>query len=140
MLLGCLCFLFWHQRLKVREAAGVFFVVVGNGKNGLIKLIVAKLLESHRGCDRRKDRDVEFDRKARRELHLNKLPEFIKVLEGSNDFKNIQQRFNAQREVLTHGYRGFEVFLALFADQLSPQMRCFSIFSCDVFLPGYSVR
>jgi len=28
-------------------------------------------------------------------------------------------RFNAQREVLTHGYRGFEVLLALFANQLS---------------------
>lgn len=51
-------FLCWYQRLKVREAAGVFFVVVGNGKNGLIELIVAELLESHRGCDGWKDRDV----------------------------------------------------------------------------------
>lgn len=32
-------------------------------------------------------------------------------------------RFNAQREVLTHGYRGFKVFLALFADQLASQVR-----------------
>lgn len=32
-------------------------------------------------------------------------------------------RFNAQREVLTHGYRGFKVLLALFADQLSAQVR-----------------
>lgn len=45
-------------RLKVREAAGVFFVIVGDGKNRLLKLIVAKLLKRHRSCDRRKDRDV----------------------------------------------------------------------------------
>lgn len=34
---------------------------------------------------------TEFDRKAGRELHLNKLPEFIKVLEGCNHLQNIQQ-------------------------------------------------
>lgn len=33
---------------------------------------------------------TEFDRKARGELHLNKLPEFIKVLEGCNHLQNIQ--------------------------------------------------
>lgn len=86
----CCTFLFQLKRLKVGEAAGVFFIVVGNGKNGLVKLIIAKLLKRHGGCDRRKDRDVQFDRKARRELHLNKLPEFIKVLEGGNDLQNIQ--------------------------------------------------
>lgn len=37
--------------------------------------------------------------------------------------KREDSRFNAQREVLTHGYRGFEVFLALFTDQLSSEMR-----------------
>lgn len=34
---------------------------------------------------------TEFDGKTRRELHLNKLPEFIKVLEGCNHLQNIQQ-------------------------------------------------
>lgn len=52
------CFLLQLEGLKVGEAAGVFFIVVGNGKNGLIKLIVAKLLKGHGGCDRRKDGDV----------------------------------------------------------------------------------
>lgn len=52
------CFLFQLERLKVGEAARVFFIVVGNGKNGLVKLIIAKLLKRHRGCDRRKDRNV----------------------------------------------------------------------------------
>lgn len=33
---------------------------------------------------------TEFDRKARGELHLNKLPEFIKVLEGCDHLQNIQ--------------------------------------------------
>lgn len=90
---------------------------------------------------------TEFDRKTWGELHLNKLPEFIKVLEGRNHLQNIQQpetkravtgekgcaksasgrrrdsRFDAQREVLTHGDCGFEVFLVLFADQLPPEMR-----------------
>lgn len=51
-------FLLPLERLKVGEAAGVFFIVVGNGKNGLIKLIVAKLLKRHGGCDRWKDGDV----------------------------------------------------------------------------------
>ena len=46
------------ERLKVREAAGVFFVIVGNCKNGFVKLVVAKLLKCHRSCDCRKDRDV----------------------------------------------------------------------------------
>lgn len=34
---------------------------------------------------------TEFDREAWRELHLYKLPEFIKVLEGCNHLQNIQQ-------------------------------------------------
>lgn len=34
-------------------------------------------------------------------------------------FNKKHSRFNAQRKVLTHGYRSFEVFLALFADQFS---------------------
>ncbi len=46
------------ERLKVREAAGIFFIVVGNGKNGLIKLVVAKLLKRHGGCDCGKDGNV----------------------------------------------------------------------------------
>lgn len=33
---------------------------------------------------------TQFDRKTGGELHLNKLPEFIKVLEGCNDLQNIQ--------------------------------------------------
>lgn len=51
-------FLFQLEGLKVREAAGVFFIFVGNSKNGLVKLIVAKLLKRHGGRDRRKHRDV----------------------------------------------------------------------------------
>lgn len=46
------------QGLKVREAAGVFFVITGNGKNGCIEFVVAKLLKCHSGCDCRKDGDV----------------------------------------------------------------------------------
>lgn len=34
---------------------------------------------------------TKFDRKARGELHLNKLPEFIKVLEGCNHLQDVQQ-------------------------------------------------
>lgn len=34
---------------------------------------------------------TEFDGEAWRELHLYKLPEFIKVLEGCNHLQNIQQ-------------------------------------------------
>lgn len=34
---------------------------------------------------------TKFDRKAGGELHLNKLPEFIKVLEGCDHLQNIQQ-------------------------------------------------
>lgn len=44
--------------LKVREAAGVFFVLAGDGKNGFVKAVVAKLLKSHGGCDGRKNGDV----------------------------------------------------------------------------------
>lgn len=91
---------------------------------------------------------TEFDGETGRELHLNELPEFIKVLEGRDHLQNIQQpgererargygregctearragansRLDAQREVLAHGHRGFKVLLALFADQLPAQMR-----------------
>lgn len=50
--------LFRVQRLKIRETARVFFIVVGNCKNGFVKLVVAKLLKRHRGCYGRKDGDV----------------------------------------------------------------------------------
>lgn len=46
------------HELKVGEAAGIFFIVIGNGENGLIELVVAKLLKCDGGCDCRKDRDV----------------------------------------------------------------------------------
>lgn len=44
--------------LKVREAAGVLFVLIGNGEDGLLKLVVAELLKSHRGRNGWKDRDI----------------------------------------------------------------------------------
>lgn len=37
--------------------------------------------------------------------------------------EELDSRFDSQREVLTHGYGGFEVFLALLTDQFSSQMR-----------------
>lgn len=46
------------RELKVGEAAGIFFIVIGNGENGLVKLVVAKLLKCDGGCDCRKDGDV----------------------------------------------------------------------------------
>lgn len=46
------------EKLKIREAAGVFFIFIRNGENGLIELVVTKLLKSHGGCYGRKDRDV----------------------------------------------------------------------------------
>lgn len=46
------------RELKVGEAAGIFFIVIGNGENRLIELVVAKLLKCDGGCDCRKDRDV----------------------------------------------------------------------------------
>lgn len=46
------------RELKVGEAAGILFVVVGNGENRLIELVVAKLLKRDGGCDCRKDGDV----------------------------------------------------------------------------------
>lgn len=45
-------------KLKIREAAGVFFIFVRNGENGLIELVVTELLKRHGGCDGRKDGDV----------------------------------------------------------------------------------
>lgn len=54
----CVCFLFQLERLKVGEATRVFFIFIGNCKNGLLKLVIAKLLKRHRGCDRWKDGDV----------------------------------------------------------------------------------
>lgn len=110
---GCI---FASGGLKVRKAAWVFFIVTGNDEHGLVELVVAKLLKGDGGCDCGENRDVcrenrklvftftpawidvgwfsyltEFDRKTWRELHLNKLPEFIKVLEGCNHLQNIQQ-------------------------------------------------
>lgn len=60
MMLPCRTFLFLFllEMLKVREAARVFFILVGNGKNGLIELIVAKLLKRDGGCDGGKHWDV----------------------------------------------------------------------------------
>lgn len=161
------------QGLKVGKAAGVLFIVTGSDEHGLVELVVAELLKGDGGRDRGENGDVcrenrksvftftpeglestrsagfltQFDGKTGGELHLNKLPEFIKVLEGGDHLQNIQQpetehvvtqekvctnvasswgnhsRFDAQREVLTHGDGGFEVFLALFADQLPPEVR-----------------
>lgn len=45
---------------------------------------------------------TEFDRKAWRELHLYKLPEFIKVLEGCNHLQNIQQ--SEKKHTHTHAH------------------------------------
>lgn len=47
---------------------------------------------------------TEFDRKAGGELHLNKLPEFIKVLEGCDHLQNIQQPEGEQnQQMVTDG-------------------------------------
>lgn len=48
----------FEEELKVREAAGIFLIVTGNGENRLVKLVVAKLLKRDGGCDCRKDGDV----------------------------------------------------------------------------------
>lgn len=44
--------------LKVRKAAGVFFIVTGNDEHGLVELVVAKLLKGDGGCDRGENGDV----------------------------------------------------------------------------------
>lgn len=44
--------------LKVREAAGVFFIVTGNDEHGLVELVVAKLLKGDGGCDGGENGDV----------------------------------------------------------------------------------
>lgn len=119
------------RRLKVGEAAGVFFIVAGNDEHRLVELVVAKLLKGDGGRDGGENRDVcgggesrklaftftpaatylgrfglltEFDGKTRRELHLDKLPEFIKVLEGRNHLQNIQQP-ETKQEVTQEGGR-----------------------------------
>lgn len=43
---------------------------------------------------------TQFDGKTRGELHLNELPEFIKVLEGCDHLQNIQQP--ETKHVVTH--------------------------------------
>ncbi len=43
---------------EVWEAAGIFFVVVGNRKNGVVELVVAELLKGHGGSDGGENRDV----------------------------------------------------------------------------------
>lgn len=45
-------------RSEVREATGVLFVVRWDGEDGLLKVIVAKLLEGDRRCDSGEHRDV----------------------------------------------------------------------------------
>lgn len=105
---------------KVREAAGVFFIVTGNDEHGLVEAVVAELLEGDGGCDGGEHGDVcggnrklpftlthtnaktqisgrftsfltEFDGETGRELHLNELPEFVKVLEGRDHLQHVQQ-------------------------------------------------
>lgn len=44
--------------LEVREAAGILLVVVGNGEDGVIELVVTELLERHSGRDGGEHRDV----------------------------------------------------------------------------------
>lgn len=43
-------------------------------------------------------------------------------LSGSEE-EGVYLRLDAQRKILAHGYRGFEVLLALLAHKLSPKMR-----------------
>lgn len=114
------------QGLKVGEAAGVLFIVTGSDEHGLVELVVAKLLKGDGGCDGGENGDVcrenrklvftvppvglesalsasfltQFDGKTRGELHLNELPEFIKVLEGCDHLQNIQQP--ETKHVVTH--------------------------------------
>ena len=44
--------------LKVGEAAGVFFVLAGDGEDGLLELVVAELLEGDGGGDGGEHGDV----------------------------------------------------------------------------------
>lgn len=44
--------------LEVREAAGILLVVVGNGEDGVVELVVTELLERHSGRDGGEHRDV----------------------------------------------------------------------------------
>lgn len=44
--------------LEVREAAGILLVVVGNGEDGVIELVVTELLERHSGRDGGEHRDI----------------------------------------------------------------------------------
>lgn len=43
---------------EIRKPTGILFVVIGNRKDGLVKLIVTKLLKGHCGSDGGKHRDV----------------------------------------------------------------------------------
>lgn len=45
-------------RSEVREATGVLFVVRWDGEDGLLKVIIAELLEGDRSCDSGEHRDV----------------------------------------------------------------------------------
>ena len=53
------------QGLKVRETAGVFFVLVGDAEDAQFKLVIVELLKSHCGRNGWKDRDVCLDKATR---------------------------------------------------------------------------
>lgn len=121
------------QGLKVGKAAGVLFIVTGSDEHGLVEPVVAKLLKGDGGCDRGENGNVcrenrkwpftcapvglesapsarfltQFDGKPGGQLHLNKLPEFIKVLEGRDHLQNIQQP--ETKHVVTHETDGTEM-------------------------------
>lgn len=45
-------------RSEVREATGILLVVRWDGEDGLLKVIIAELLEGDRSCDSGEHRDV----------------------------------------------------------------------------------
>lgn len=78
------------RRSEVREATGIFFVFIGDEENRLFKFVVAEFLKGDSCCDGWEDRDVEFDWKPWWKFHLNKLPEFVEVLERGYDLQHVE--------------------------------------------------
>lgn len=77
-------------RSEVGEAAGILFVLGRDEEDGIVKVIVAELLEGDGGGDGREHGDVQFDGETRRQLHLDELSQLVEVFERSDDLQNVQ--------------------------------------------------
>lgn len=84
--LSCVSCVHWSE---VWEATGIFFVLRGDEESRVFKFIVAKFLKGDSCCDGREDGDVELDWKPGRKLHLDKLSEFVEVLERGYDLQHV---------------------------------------------------